>query len=194
MRKGHDGVLFCGLGQGIVFALLAVFFIIGVGCSSDGKLEEGLTLSLLKNCTYRVGTSTVRLQEGSLTVGQSINDYFYVGLADAALGDLNGDGKNDGAVILKNSGGGSGMFYELTAMLCEAGGKDSGAGRGGLRQTNSIELGDRVEILTLLLMRGRIIMEMKAHGPDDPSCCPSVKVKRFYILRDGELVETAGDT
>ncbi len=155
------------------------------GCRRATDRADGLTLGVLKNCKYHIGNSTVRLQDGSLTIGRSPGGYFYAGLADAALGDLDGDGKTDAAVILKSSSGGRGMSYELTAIVAG----DRNAEGEALSQVNSIELGDRVEILTLLVLRGDVVLEMNGRAPGDPAGSPSVRVKRTYTLSGGELVE-----
>lgn len=162
----------------LVVAAVISFGLQAGGCRRAADRAGGLTLGMLRNCKYHIGNSTVRLQDGSLTIGRITGGYFYAGLADAALGDLDGDGKTDAAVILKSSSGGRGMSYELTAMVAGAGDAEGQA----LRQVNSIELGDRVEILTLLILRGDVVLEMNGRAP-------GVKVKRTFLLQNGELVE-----
>lgn len=196
----------------------------------EGSAAGGLTLDILRNCTYKVGAGEVRLQEGSLTAGRSVRDYMCVNLADAALGELDGDGRTDGVVILRSSNGSPGVMaaeenaadggagtamnaggavgavsYELTAMLTrdavlagsEAGNLDRlemgrivSSGKVLARQTNSIELGDGVKIQTLLILHGEVLLDMQVYGPADKPCCPTVKVRKTYIVKDGVLVET----
>ncbi|MBC7361986.1 MAG: hypothetical protein H5U06_06865 [Candidatus Aminicenantes bacterium] len=86
----------------------------------------------------------------------------------------------DAAVILVANYGGSGFFYELTALI------NDGA---AFHQTNSLELGDRVKIVKLRIDQGKIIINMLTHGPNDPSCCPSKKAVLFFKLRNGQLSE-----
>ena len=89
-------------------------------------------------------------------------------------------------VILAESLGGSGTFFQITALIHE---------NGEIVQTNSIELGDRVEIKDLKFMKGyvspfgsrrdKILLTLLTHGPNDPSCCPSkMEIKCFTLVRD----------
>ncbi|WP_353683653.1 hypothetical protein V4D30_07160 [Thermodesulfovibrio sp. 3907-1M] len=90
-------------------------------------------------------------------------------------------------VILVENEGGSGFFYEITAIVKE---EDK------IVQTNSIELGDRVEIKDLNFIKGysfplagakrsSILLTLLTHKESDPSCCPSKLEKRcFTLVRD----------
>jgi hypothetical protein len=97
-----------------------------------------------------------------------------------AIGDLDGDGSADAAVVLAWSGGGSGTFHELFAVLNEA---------GGLRALDGQVLGDRIDLKSILIQEGRVRIAYIGAGPDDAACCPSKKFDRAYALEAGQLIE-----
>ena len=51
-----------------------------------------------------------------------------------------------------------------------------------------IQLGDRVQIKSLHIENGEIVVDMLTQGPDDPMCCPTQYVSKRYVLESGELV------
>ena len=90
-----------------------------------------------------------------------------------ALGDLDGDGVEDAAVILIIQSGGSGTFYYLCAVLNEDGIPLNEA---------TLFLGDRIRIRDLAIRGGRIEMDMVVQGPGDPMVKPTREVHRAYEL------------
>ena len=103
-----------------------------------------------------------------------------------ARGDLNGDGVADAAVLLVTEpGGGSGTFYELGVVL-------NCLDRPAVVGTTL--LGDRVQVETLEIVDGEVIVELKAHGPDDPMCCPTSQVSRRYGVQVSMLGQTVQTT
>jgi hypothetical protein len=98
----------------------------------------------------------------------------------AATGDLNGDGVPDAAVVLATNSGGSGVFIDLAAVVVEEGQPVNVA---------ITPLGDRVQINSLTIQDGQIIVDMVTHGPDDPMCCPTQQVVETYELQGYELVK-----
>lgn len=139
---------------------------------------------LAANYEYRLTTgSSYRLTNGLFEVNRSLDDQVYVKLRAVVVGDLNGDGRSDVAVILSSNYGGSGTFLEVTALV------DTGR---ALKQANGLELGDRVEIKNLKVEAGEIVIDMLTHGPDDPMCCPSLKTTRCFRLTEGRLTEEVG--
>jgi hypothetical protein len=144
--------------------------------------KEGTELEKLAgNFEYRLTTgSKYRLTNGLFEEDRSLDDQVRIRLCAAAAGDLNGDGLGDAVAILTSNYGGSGSFYELTALV------NQGA---AMEQANSVELGDRVEIKGLKVEAGAVVVDMLAHGPDDPMCCPTMKTTRRFRLKDGLLTE-----
>lgn len=135
----------------------------------------GLTLEQLKNLEYRLPTyqKLVRLVNGKYMAGSGV-DYLAVNLLEPiALGNLDGDGQADAAVLLAENGGGSGTFISLLALLNRA---------GQPQQTGEILIDDRPLINSLKIAGGKIILEAVIHGTDDPMCCPSFPVTETFTL------------
>ena len=98
-----------------------------------------------------------------------------------ARGDLNGDGRDEIAVLLAADLGGSGTFIYL-AVLEQRGGQ--------LVNLTTRLLGDRVRVDSLAIDSGRIEAAMREFGPDDPMCCPSQVGRHRWALQDDQLVTT----
>src|SRR5690606_27850974 len=101
-----------------------------------------------------------------------------------AFGDLNGDGVDDAAVLLASESGGSGTFIDLHAVLDENGAPVDAA---------SAFLGDRVQVDSLVIEDGLILVDLITQGPGDAMCCPTQQERRIYVLVDGELVDLTDD-
>lgn len=94
-------------------------------------------------------------------------------------GDLNGDGAPDAAAVLASSGGGSGTFISLHAMVND---------KGAVKDAGWVNLGDRVQVKAVAISGGVITVNMVKHGPNDPQCCPTQEATVKYKLQDGKLV------
>jgi heat shock protein HslJ len=97
-----------------------------------------------------------------------------------AYGELNGEPA--AAVVLVTDPGGSGTFYEL-AIVIEEGGEPV--------HVASVLLGDRVQINSLSVDDGQIVVDMVTHGPDEAMCCPTQEVRVTFALEGNDLVETS---
>ena len=92
-------------------------------------------------------------------------------------GDLNGDGIEDVAVVLAASGGGSGTFYSLAAIVDEGETPTLAA---------TATLGDRIRLESLTVAEGVITVQMVTHGEGDGMCCPTLRVaQRYQLTEDG---------
>jgi heat shock protein HslJ len=92
------------------------------------------------------------------------------------------EGHEVAAVVLVTDPGGSGTFFDLAIV----------ADQGGQPLNVAITLlGDRVQVQNLSIVGNEIIVEMIAHGPDDPLCCPTQQVIQTYALEEGELIQTS---
>jgi len=99
-----------------------------------------------------------------------------------ARGDLDGDGREDAAIILLGSGGGSGVFVDLAVVLDRNGVPVHAA---------SAALGDRVRVNGLSIDGSEVVVDLTQHGPGDPACCPTQNVTRRFRFADSRLVDTA---
>lgn len=153
--------------------------------SDNSRSDDGLTVEKLRNAEYRsphFGDGPVRLKNGrhETKIYPDSEMKAYIKVTDKmAFGDLNGDGAKDAAVILLSSGGGSGGFFELAAMINR---------NGKPEQTGLKYLGDRVDIKSVAIRSGIIVVDMLTHGPDDPQCCPTSRVKRNFRLQGWQMV------
>ena len=149
-----------------------------------------LTPDILRNSNYTLPgcdgtiTHTYQLKDGKYqsTADPASADYILISMGDqVALGDLNGDGLEDAAVILGVNCGGTGVFESLIAVL-NAGGVTQQIGRD--------ELGDRVQVNSLKIASGQLALDMLEQGPNDPLCCPTQPVAQTYRLVEDALWKT----
>jgi hypothetical protein len=96
-----------------------------------------------------------------------------------ASGDINGDGTEDTAMILRADPGGSGTFFYLAVVLNE---------QGKPRAAASVFIGDRIQVQSLHIERGMIKVAFLDHGPAQPLASPpTVQSEQTYEYRDGTL-------
>ena len=147
-----------------------------------------LTLEALKNAEY--DSEFPKDHRAKLTDGKYEEEYqpgaatkLIIQLYPAyAIGDLNGDGVDDAAVIQVASPGGSGTFYYLAAVINE---------NGTPKHIASQSLGDRIQVKSISIKSGEVVIDMVEHGPKDPLCCPTVEVTRTYKLQGDRLVQVS---
>jgi heat shock protein HslJ len=101
----------------------------------------------------------------------------------AAYGELNG--QPAATVVLITDPGGSGTFYSL-AVVVEQDGQPVNLA--------STPLGDRVQINSLVIENGQIVVDMVTQGPDDAMCCPTQRVVRTFALQGDQLVQSSSET
>ena len=151
-------------------------------------VTQRLTLEQLRNAEYRLpllGEENTPIQfedgEGSIAYGEGATERDYAGIEDdmVAFGDLDGDGIADAAVVVFTSGGGSGTFRYLIAVLDRD---------GTPVQTARVYLGDRVQVESVTIASGEIVMDMLAHRRSDGLCCPTLNITRGFALRGDQLV------
>lgn len=101
-----------------------------------------------------------------------------------ARGDLDGDGREDLAVVLSTGTGGSGLFRDLY-VLRRAPGQP-------LRVSAPAALGDRVPVNALRIERDTVVVDLVVQGEKDPLCCPTLPVTYRFRLQGDTLVELSG--
>jgi heat shock protein HslJ len=95
-----------------------------------------------------------------------------------ARGDLNGDGKQEAAVLLVADSGGSGDFVYLAVMA------DTDAVARNLATTF---LGDRVQARRLRIADGQIRVDLLIAGDEDVAGFPATKVRKTFALQQEHL-------
>ncbi len=145
-----------------------------------------LTVSQLENSKYLIPAwedanqgEWVQLKNGEFNRKNPENPLF-VRVIDIAIGHLSNNPSKDAAVIYGYNTGGSGFFVMLCAVLND-GGKP--------KNIALADLEDRVKINSLRIRAGKIIVDMVAHGPNDPACCPTVNKIASYSLVGNKLME-----
>lgn len=136
------------------------------------------------NGTYVINKESVTLENGkaetSVTPGSATITKTTV-FGEPVLGDLNGDGKTDAALMLVQNPGGSGTFYYVVAAL------NMGNAVAG---TNAVFLGDRIAPQTLEIRNGQIIANYVVRKPTEPMTAqPSIGVSKYLNVVNGTLVE-----
>jgi hypothetical protein len=143
-----------------------------------------LTMDVLKNTEYQgIYPEPVKLTDGKYEgepfVEGGASRPMVTFVEPMALGDLDGDGVDDAAVLLVENSGGSGSFVYLAAIL----------NRGGKPENIATQLlGDRVQVQSLTIESGKIVVEALTHSPDDAMCCPTQESTQTYELQGNELV------
>jgi hypothetical protein len=151
---------------------------------SSAATSSPLTLDALQNAEYQsdfTASHTVKLVNGAYEAEAAPGSASKVTvnlLPEYASGDLHGDGVDDAAVVLVSSGGGSGTFYTLAAVVNDG---------GHPRNTASLLLGDRIQLKSVAISDGEITVDMIKAGPNDPMCCPSLAVQQKYRLDSDTL-------
>ncbi len=148
-----------------------------------------LTPEAIRNCEYHfpIYKKTVRLVSGHHEEEEIIDEYGYryffsAGIVEdkLAFGDLNYNGREDAAVIVYSTGGGSGIFYELAVIINQ---------NGTPYHLTSEALGDRIRVNSIEIRGGVITLNMLVHDIDDAACCPTLYKTFQYKLSGNELVE-----
>jgi heat shock protein HslJ len=135
--------------------------------------EQTITVEDLSNMTYMSfisPTGVVTLTNGTY---EDTENRITAGIGTTptvAYGTI--DSQNAAAVIIGESGGGSGQFVNLALVMNVDGTPTNVA---------TVQLGDRVGIEGLTITEsGLVVVDMVAQGPNDPMCCPTMPVTRIY--------------
>jgi hypothetical protein len=98
-----------------------------------------------------------------------------------AEGDLNGDSTKDVAATLIATGGGSGTFIYLAAVLNQ---------NSTAKPVATVAIGDRITVKSLGIQSGEIVIVLLTRGPNDPTATPpTIEATRKYKLQGDKLAE-----
>jgi hypothetical protein len=138
--------------------------------------DSSLTLNGLKNFSYTIpDQGTFPLNNGQFVGGTFNLDM----IKPIAFGDVDQDGDEDGAVILRRSSVIS--PDELIYLAVVTVGSD-----GSITNPDTYLLGDRVRVQSLVIKNGQIRLNILKHQEGDPECCPSSLVSEAYQLDNQE--------
>ena len=171
------------------FATAILLAALPAGCSPEAEPDPPpspteLSAAALRSATYH----SPHVVGGEVTLGEGVfrDTVSRIGVffqPEYAVGDLDGDGAPDAAVILATTTGGSGTFQDLSVVLNRDGNPVGGP---------TFFLGDRVPAERVRIDEAIILVDLTMHGPADPMCCPTVRTTRRFRLEDGEVREIEG--
>ena len=138
--------------------------------------DSVLTFENLKNYEYYAPTlkKSVKLSDGKM-IDNAVTVEM---LPQFALGELNGDGIEDAALLLAESGGGSGTFVSLLVIVSD---------QGEYKQLGGILIDDRPVISTLAINNGEITLQATIHRINDLMAEPTLVVRQTYRLLENNL-------
>jgi putative lipoprotein len=94
--------------------------------------------------------------------------------------DLDSDGAAEAVAFLASSTGGSGARLHLAVV---------GRGQGGLVNTATAQVGDRVQIRAARVEGDQVVLDVVQAGEGDAMCCPGDLATRTWRLEGGRLAE-----
>lgn len=153
-------------------------------------LRVGVTESDVLNGTYPWGLGgreSVKLSDGAYfeeyelpsSSGRTLRLRESIKVFSFGLGDIDGDGTGDAAVVVGYNGGGTGTFMRLVPVLFD----DGRAVTGKL-----VGLGDRSNPRAVTVdSTGTIRLDVVVHQLGDPLCCPTLPLALEFALEDGAL-------
>lgn len=130
-----------------------------------------------KNTSYDIEGEHISLENGKAVLVDKTINYF----GNELRTDINGDGKEDTALLLTVTSPGTGTFYYLVVAI----NKD-----GGYLGTNGALIGDRIAPQTTELRNGEIVVNYTERRINEPmSVKPSIGKSRYFKVVDNTLVE-----
>lgn len=156
------------------------------GCAKTANDSKAEAVSGALNASYSLGKESITLVNGvfekQAAPGSATVNKTQV-WEQPVIGDLNADGKEDAAVGLINSPGGSGTFYYIAAAIKDAGTKN-------FKGTNAVLLGDRIQLSKISIENNIITVAYKTRKPNEPmTAAPSVEVSKKFKVENGSLKE-----
>ena len=152
--------------------------------SDTSPQEEGTTRRDPSRATFIIDDEPVTLSNGHSEEPVAPNSSLVEEtslLDEMAYGDVNGDGREDTVVFLVRSGGGSGTFIYVAALV---------SGPITYKGSNAIFIGDRVSPQSIAVSRGVITVKYLDREADEPLAAePSVERTVEFVYSDGELVD-----
>lgn len=193
-RQGIDskGIRIWFFAAGLALLMFGAMTAFGLsnGMSERTTSEEVLKGEILKNQIYVIGGNRISLHDGfhifssNLTESErkQINPYdyykgpYYVRYETGVVVDLNGDGRKDGLAVLGVNYGGTGYYTHLAEVLSQS--------DGTYKHVGSYVFQDRDVVADVSVRNGVVEVISIEHGPDDPSCCPTVHLLKKLTLAD----------
>ena len=150
---------------------------------------DAKTLAVLGSLAYTglVESAPVTLTNGVYTyTDASSGEQLHISLLAGfpVYGDLDGDDRTDAVAVLELDAPGSGRFTYLAPVLDVWNTPSTGP---------AVELDDRVEVKSITLADGQVVVDYIGHGSGDGDCCPSYNRRNTYAWQDGTMVEMSNE-
>jgi hypothetical protein len=142
--------------------------------SSDTDLNLG-------NQTYAIDEASITLKDGVATqkVASSSATMTTKLLDGTAYADVDGDGKKDAVVLLRNEAGGTGIFYYAALVS---------SNNGSPKVSKAVFLGDRIRIHEITVHNGLVMIDIRERGVDSSLVgVPDVPKALLYEIVGTEL-------
>ena len=94
--------------------------------------------------------------------------------------DFDGDGSDETVAYLEESSGGTGHFLYLAVFEPTS---------DGLVSSALHRIGDREQIRSSTVEGRAVVLDLIAHGPRDPGCCPSQLQRRHFTMAENGEIE-----
>jgi hypothetical protein len=173
--------LFAGMGVAILLAACSSASMDAPSAAENHGPSRAATDPL--DATYIIEGAPIRLVAGRAEQQAAPGSATMVTTAvfgSPVPGDLDGDGRDDAALVLVHQPGGSGTFYYVAAAL---------AADGAYRGTNAVLLGDRIAPQPLAIRDGVIHASYADRRADEPmAVAPSIAASRYLTVRDERLI------
>lgn len=184
-----DGILRSRFARHLRSAPGAMSLLLALTCAGCSGPETSTDAGAECSPPFTVDFEPVCVADGRRSDGAG-----WATLADAASGDLDGDGLDDRAAVLIRDSSGSGVFYYLSVVLR--------AGNGGWRPAGDVFLGDRIGVDSIAIEThaaapgeaggggtGLLVVRYRKRHVDEPMTAPpSVDVTRRWRVDDARLV------
>jgi len=134
------------------------------------------------NATYVIEKSSITLANGraEAPVAPGSAAKAVTTLTQKAVGDIDGDGRDDVAAVLVHEPGGSGSFTYVAIVLNAT---------TGAKAMNTVLIGDRVTLQAVRLDGKTVVIDyLDRHAGDAFAVAPSVPTTKRFAIRDGALV------
>lgn len=175
----------------LVLATAAALLLLGAACTGEDDATPTPTESPTETATIEpvtdltlqgatIPSDLVPAGEVNLEGGEATVEGAEFSIANTVVDDFNDDGVDDGAMIVRSSGGGSGTFYDLHVFL---------AAEGAPERVASEFLGDRIEMQGIESGPGGVTVVYLDRESDAPMTAePTIETTvRVEIGSDGSI-------
>jgi len=164
--------------------IVLIILVVAVSAWFLLPIKDSDNIGYFKDATYIIENQPVALKNGYSEVeivpgsaSKQITRYF----GNDAVGDLNGDDKDDVAFYLTQESGGSGTFYYVAVALKK---------EKGYQGINAVFVGDRIAPQNLEIRDGELIVNYAEREKGEPiSASPSIGVSKYFKVIDNILTE-----